>query len=581
MLLVLMSVAMAVILSLSFLNAQVTATGMSENVARRAQAKALAESGMDMALAYIETTSNWRTQMSEGTWVSSHAYAGGSIKIVGNDGQDTDGNGTIEGDGDLTDDATEPVTLTSTGTFDGVSHTVHAVVTPMPPKRRLLMVVADTTSLDSEEMDRKAQFVDWNYTVTLIGHDETQSAFDAAVANADVAYIPERVYSSSVNTKLTNAPIGVVCEEYRIYYDLSVSTSNGYGYNGETQINVTNTSHYITEVFSAGYNTIVTNSSSELSYISSSLAPGATVLAERRANSSPVLVVIDSGGTLANSSSAAGRRVVLPWGDYYFRWYHLTPMGLLIAQRSLEWASEKSIPNQIAHWDLDEFSGTNASDSVGGFDGTYQNGVTLRNSGAMVGSMAAQFDGSNDHVEIPHNDIFLLDDGTFAFWFKPSSASGEQGLLSKDSNGYDTGGHLRIWLHNDHVHVRLQDDEDSYEIQSGGSTVSTNAWCHVAFTFGSGGMKLYVNGTLEDTDSYSGGMGSTSGDIGNFEPMAIGVETHNTGDLTLSGWHLPFSGLIDEVCAFSRALTQTEIQSLMTPAGGSGLSYDVRWADQP
>ena len=68
MLLVLMSVAMAVILSLSFLNAQVTATGMSQNVARRAQAKAIAESGLTMALAYIETNATWRTDMTHGVW---------------------------------------------------------------------------------------------------------------------------------------------------------------------------------------------------------------------------------------------------------------------------------------------------------------------------------------------------------------------------------------------------------------------------------------------------------------------------------------------------------------------------------
>lgn len=579
MLLVLMSVAMAVILSLSFLNAQVTATGMSENVARRAQADALAESGLALALAYIETTSNWRTQMSEGVWVSSHSYAGGSISITGNDGQDTDGNGTIEGDGDLTNDAAESMTLTSTGTFDGVSHTVHAVVTPMPPKKRLLLVVSDSTSLVDGETHPRQLFLDWNYEVTIIQALEDQTAFNSVAANHDVVYVTSHFASSELGAKLHDAPIGVVIAEGYLDGEFGLATSDGFIVSGNMNIDVTNNSHIITETLSIGSNQIVDNSSAQLMESSGTLAFGATVLAEKTASSTPMLAVVDAGGLLADSTPAAGRRVSMPWGGTNFTTSDLTPVGLTILRRSLEWASEVSIPNQIAHWGLNEFSGSTADDSVGGFDGTYQNSVAIGASGAIAGSIAAQFDGANDHVEIPHNDVFLLDEGTFAFWFKTTNAIVTQGMLAKDSSGYDTGGHLRIRISNGKVLVRFQSAVADNNLESG--SISSGTWYHVAFTFGAGGMKLYANGVLVDSDPYTGGMGSTSGGAGNFEPIAFGVDAYSSGDLTLSGWTDPFSGLIDEVYAFSRELTQTEIQSLMTPAGGSGLSYEVRWADQP
>lgn len=583
MVLVLISVAMAVILSLSFLNAQVTATGMAQNMGRRAQAHALAESGMTMALAYIETTTNWRTQMAHGTWVTDHPFAGGSFTIIGEDGQDTDGDGIPDGDADLADDDADLVTLTSIGTFDGVSQKVHAVVTPRPPKTRLLMVVPNPANLDGEEKARRVQFEDWDYVVTLIGATDTQAAFDNAVANADVVYIPENVASTNVDTKLRNAPVGVISEEANLNDSFGLATADGPSYSGYTQIDVTNNTHFITEPLATGLVQIIASSSVELRYFGGTMAGGVVVLATRSASSTPVLIAVEAGGTLVDSSSAAGRRVSLPWGGNVFNWSQLTPAGLTIARRSLEWASQPAIAGQIAHWDLDETTGTTAGDSVGGMDGIHRNGVTLGQPGAYIGSTGAQFDGANDHVEIPHNNALLLDEGTFAFWFQTGTVSAEQGLISKDSTGYDTGGHMSIrMLNDDHIGVRLQSVDTSYSLKSTGACPSVGTWYHVAFTFGPGGMKLYVDGVLVDSDAYTGGMGTTSGGAGNFEPMAFGVLTVVSGDLTLTGWTMPLLGVMDDVYAFSRALAEPEIQQLMQVAGAAGgLSYDVRWNDQP
>ena len=120
MLLVLFAVAMAMVLGLSFINAQATSTVVAENSVKRMRARAAAESGIRLAVKYIQTNSTWRTDMPNGLWLESHQFAGGTIGIAGED----------ETDGDMADDVTEPVTITAIATFDGVSHKIRAVLTP-------------------------------------------------------------------------------------------------------------------------------------------------------------------------------------------------------------------------------------------------------------------------------------------------------------------------------------------------------------------------------------------------------------------------------------------------------------------
>jgi hypothetical protein len=227
------------------------------------------------------------------------------------------------------------------------------------------------------------------------------------------------------------------------------------------------------------------------------------------------------------------------------------------------------IPNPAlaAHWPLDEASGTDALDDTGGNGGTYTNGAAPNATG-MVGTAAA-FDGNNDYIEIPHSADYLLDNGTIAFWFKTDSASSTQGLFSKDSSGYDTGGHVHIHTESSRVKVRLQSTSSSYTVQSG--TISNNTWYHVVFIFGAGGMKLYLNGSEADTDSYSGGLGTSSGGTGNQEPIALGANTWNSGNQVVTPLSNYFSGTIDDVRIYDWSLDATQVTNLHAgnPIGAS------------
>ncbi|MEM7261729.1 MAG: LamG-like jellyroll fold domain-containing protein, partial [Planctomycetota bacterium] len=231
--------------------------------------------------------------------------------------------------------------------------------------------------------------------------------------------------------------------------------------------------------------------------------------------------------------------------------------------------------NPIAFWRLGEASGSTAVDSQGLSNGVYTNGVTLGFSGAILddSDAAVYFDGGDPFIDVPHDDAMLLDEGTVAFWFYPHRHDRRHGLFSKDSNGLDTGGHLTIYWDRSKIRTRLQSTSTSYFVSTG--NLPDNTWYHVAFSWGSTGMRLYVNGVLLDTENYSGGLGSTSGGIGNFEPIVIGANGWSTGNLNSNGVRDELDGRMDEVAMFDTVLSAAEILALADAQVPEGYDYDV------
>ncbi|MFQ5443856.1 MAG: LamG domain-containing protein, partial [Nitrospinales bacterium] len=155
-----------------------------------------------------------------------------------------------------------------------------------------------------------------------------------------------------------------------------------------------------------------------------------------------------------------------------------------------------------------------------------------------------------------------------SFWFKADNVTQSQGLFSKDSSGFDTGGHLTIYIDTDSkLKARLQSVSGSHTLISSNNNPDT--WYHVAFSFGEGGMELSLNGGTPVTNSYSGGFGSTSGGSGNFEPIVVGASGWHSGDKVATPIKAYFKGIIDELMLFDEKLSDTEIDELV--AAGNNL----------
>lgn len=228
--------------------------------------------------------------------------------------------------------------------------------------------------------------------------------------------------------------------------------------------------------------------------------------------------------------------------------------------------------NPVGYWRLGEGAGLTAADEISGNDGTYSASVTLGAAGAINGdgNTAVEFNGTDSYVEIAHSADYLTDEGAVQFWFRSDNPTYQQGLFSKDHSGLGTGGHLTLWVTaSGQVQYRLQSTTAEYNLFSSAGSVTAGTWHHVAATFGSGGMKLYLDGALVDSNPYTGGLATSSGGAGNFEPIALGASSWGSNPGSVHPLVDFFDGAIDEVAFFDQQLAADQIQDLHA----AGLQY--------
>ncbi len=186
-----------------------------------------------------------------------------------------------------------------------------------------------------------------------------------------------------------------------------------------------------------------------------------------------------------------------------------------------------------------------------------------------------QFDGSSSYGSIsPQIGLDITGTITIEAWVNPASfgfnsaqnsivckhgwSSGEGGFvlrcggtgeLSFNIAGIDTNQFPVSWV----------------EVFSATGVISLNTWYHVAGTFDGYELKCYVNGNLVGTTTFQGTIAPSTS-----YPLALGRLTD-----PVFGPDRYFSGSMDEVRVWSRALSQNEILSGMNnhidPAGTLGL----------
>ncbi len=199
----------------------------------------------------------------------------------------------------------------------------------------VLMVVVNPTTLVPDDAYKKALFESWGYTVAVLSESANQASYNSAIAGTDVVYISETVNSSQVGTKLAAAPIGVITED-GLYND-ALGISNNAGATTGSAINITDTSHYITEIFAPGPLEIYDADMEQL-VIFNGPAPDLQELAHIGGYAS--LVALEAGAALKGGATAAGRRAMLPLGRVgRFNWDYLNNNGRLIVQRTLQWGT--------------------------------------------------------------------------------------------------------------------------------------------------------------------------------------------------------------------------------------------------
>ena len=208
----------------------------------------------------------------------------------------------------------------------------------------------------------------------------------------------------------------------------------------------------------------------------------------------------------------------------------------------------------IAHWQLDESSGSTASDASGnGHTGTLidMNSGTDWVTGHLNGAL--DFDGSNDCVESPDaDDLDNTETLTITAWAYPTLLDGNPHAIISKRIYYPNDNSYGIFFYTgNHLHVDFDSNNDRF---SSNTVFTPNQWYHIAVTYdgtqaSNQRVSIYVNGVLDKVGSES------SSSLPNYaSPVRIGQLNGNTGSF--------FEGMLDDIRIYNRVLSLSEIQSL-------------------
>src|SRR6185436_11791270 len=206
----------------------------------------------------------------------------------------------------------------------------------------------------------------------------------------------------------------------------------------------------------------------------------------------------------------------------------------------------------VAAYSFDQGSGTTLTDLSGNGNTGTLSGATW-NTGGRFGS-ALSFNGTSSWVTVADaNSLDLTTGMTIEAWIKPTALSGWRSVVMKEIAGdliyvlyaYDNVPQPAVYLN------------ITNQVSIGAAPApALNAWTHLAATYDGATLKLYTNGVLVGSKAQTGAMKISTG------ALRIGGN---------SVWGEYFSGLIDEVRIYNRALSLAEVQTDMnTPVGTAG-----------
>ena len=161
---------------------------------------------------------------------------------------------------------------------------------------------------------------------------------------------------------------------------------------------------------------------------------------------------------------------------------------------------------------------------------------------------AIALDGTDDHVVLPEG-ISSGDEITLATWVLWNGGGNWQRIFDF---GNGTGSYLFLTPKSGSNTLRFVILDNGTEGVLETTALTAGAWTHVAVTLGGGTGRLYVNGTLADTEN-----GIT------IKPSDV-KPTLNYLGRSMYAADPYFSGRIDEFNVFHRVLTSTEINTLRT-----------------
>ena len=201
-------------------------------------------------------------------------------------------------------------------------------------------------------------------------------------------------------------------------------------------------------------------------------------------------------------------------------------------------AGVQTLQDPIAYF---PFNGNANDESGNGIDGTVNEAILTTDRFENANS-AFSFDGVDDDISAAHNSLLnITGEISLAAWIFPT-AQKTQTIIRKGSSARETPYDFGLSGTGDIV-FSLNPNSQFTQARKTGYTL--NEWTFVVGTYNGTTMKLYVNGQLETSVSISGSLTTDS------LPLLIGTRLNLAANT--------FSGKLDDLRVFSKALSETEI----------------------
>lgn len=195
----------------------------------------------------------------------------------------------------------------------------------------------------------------------------------------------------------------------------------------------------------------------------------------------------------------------------------------------------------------------------------WDNRVSLFTTGSLGNSYSVTFDGVNDFIDFGNNYTFEISQQfSISFWVKPNNLAAQRCMISKCSNDINVWGYnLQHSATNGQLILQMRTPTavPTYTFNLASALVS-GIWQHVVLTYSGGsninGARVYRNASVGDTP----GSSALTGTFLNTASFIVG--SRNTV--------FPFSGLIDEVSVWDKALSATEVNEIYNSGQPSDLN---------
>ena len=195
----------------------------------------------------------------------------------------------------------------------------------------------------------------------------------------------------------------------------------------------------------------------------------------------------------------------------------------------------------VAHY---SFNG-NANNVKANYNGTVS-GATMSTGRGNDNNTAYSFDGVDDYIDFGSG--ILSGNGSFTIVVSINSTTTSSRILQqRDAQGFN-GQYMLDILDNGSIKFNTYYYGFKWNVTSS-SALNDGSWHHLAFVQKDNDGQMYLNGILEQTDNTGGKVNLTSS-----------LKTYIGGDLR--DYNSYYSGKVDDLRIYSRALSVSEIQTL-------------------